>query len=147
MLVNWCELTVTQEETGAFVYRNAFVTDFDVLETTVESIAQDGRSRWKIENENNNVLKTKGYHLEHNFGHGHQFLASFFLSLNLLAFLFHTVLHLVDIRYKLLRQILRKRKLFFHDINALLRYIVFNNWDHLLDFMITGLEIEIPSSA
>ncbi|MEI7511825.1 MAG: ISNCY family transposase [Candidatus Peregrinibacteria bacterium] len=147
MLVNWCELTITDEETGAFVYRNAFVTDFDVLETTVEAIARDGRSRWKIENENNNVLKTKGYHLEHNFGHGSQFLASFFLSLNLLAFLFHTVLNLVDMRYKLLRQILRKRELFFHDINALLRYIVFNNWDHLLDFMITGLEIEIPSSA
>jgi hypothetical protein len=29
-----------------------------------------GRARWKVENENNNTLKTKGYHLEHNYGHG-----------------------------------------------------------------------------
>ena len=45
------------------------------------------RGRWKIENENNNVLKTKGSHLEHNFGHGKQYLSAFMLSLNLLAFL------------------------------------------------------------
>ena len=31
-----------------------------------------GRRRWKIENENNNTLKTKGYQFEHNFGHGKQ---------------------------------------------------------------------------
>ena len=39
---------------------------------------------------NSNVLKTKGDHLEHNFGHGKQYLSAFLLSLNLLAFLFHT---------------------------------------------------------
>ncbi len=45
-----------------------------------------------IENENNHVLKTKGYHIEHNFGHGKQSLSAFLLRLNLLALLFHTVL-------------------------------------------------------
>ena len=147
MLVNWCELSITHEQTGEVIYRNAFATDFVILETTVEAIVQDGRARWKVENENNNVLKTKGYHLEHNFGHGDSFLASFLLSLNLLAFLFHTVLHLVDLRYQLIRKELRKRQKFFNDINALLRYLVFDDWDHLLNFMIAGLEIEIPSSA
>jgi hypothetical protein len=29
-------------------------------------VVQAGRSRWKIENENNPTLKTKGYHFEHN---------------------------------------------------------------------------------
>jgi hypothetical protein len=41
-------------------------------------------------------LKTKGYHLEHNFGHGQEHLAACLLTLNLLAFLFHTVLHLTN---------------------------------------------------
>jgi hypothetical protein len=59
-------------------------------------VAQAGRGRWKIENENNNVLKTKGSHVEHNFGHGQQYLAAVMLSLNLLAFLFHTVLDLQE---------------------------------------------------
>ena len=34
--------------------------------------------------------------LEHNFGHGQQYLSAFMLSLNLLAFLFHTVLEWSD---------------------------------------------------
>ena len=49
-----------------------------------------GRARWKIENETFNVLKTNGYNLEHSFGHGKQTLASVLLTLNLLAFAFHT---------------------------------------------------------
>ncbi len=111
--VGWCEVTITREDSGVQLYKNAFVTDFEVQETTVEAIARDERARWKIENEKNNVLKTKGYHIEHNFGHGDQHLASLLLSLNLLAFLFHTVLDLVDEQYRAIRQKLGARRHFF----------------------------------
>jgi hypothetical protein len=40
------------------------------------------------------------------------------LSLNLLAFLFHTVLEWSDDKYALLRQVLARRQTFFHDIQA-----------------------------
>lgn len=140
--VNWCELTITREDTGEEIYKNAFCTDFVVLETTVEAIVRDGRARWKVENENNNVLKTKGYHLEHNFGHGEQHLASLLLSLNLLAFLFHTVLDLVDEKYRLIRQELRTRRKFFQDMETLLRYFVFPSWEAVLLFMFKGLELD-----
>jgi hypothetical protein len=111
--VNWCEVTLTREDTGEQLYKNAFATDFEVTDTTVEAIVRDGRARWKVENENNNVLKTKGYHLEHNFGHGDHHLASLLLSLNLLAFLFHTVLDLVDEQYQAIRQTLGTRRRLF----------------------------------
>lgn len=140
--VNWCELTITREDTGEQLYKNAFITDFQVLETTVEAIALDGRTRWKVENENNNVLKTKGYHLEHNFGHGSQYLASLLLCLNLLAFLFHTVLELADEKYSLIRQALRSRRKFFQHIETLLCYIQFSSWDELFSFMYKGLELD-----
>ena len=140
--VNWCELTLTREDTGAQLYKNAWITDFAVSETTVEAIVRDGRSRWKVENENNNVLKTKGYHLEHNFGHGSQYLASLLLSLNLLAFLFHTVLDLVDEKYRLIRQALRTRRKFFQHIDTLLCYFQFATWDELFSFMYQGLELD-----
>lgn len=140
--VNWCELSITREDTGEQLYKNAFITDFEVTETTVEAIVRDGRARWKVENENNNVLKTKGYHLEHNFGHGEQYLASLLLSLNLLAFLFHTVLDLVDEKYRLIRQALRTRQIFFQHIEALLCDIQFSNWDELIAFMYKGLELD-----
>ena len=105
-------------------------------------MAQAGRGRWKIENENNNVLKTKGYHVEHNFGHGKPYLSATMLSLNLLAFLFHTVLDWSDEQYALLRQVLARRQTFFEDIRALTRYMVFESWHHLMDFMMKGLQLE-----
>jgi hypothetical protein len=142
MTVNWCEVTVTREDTGEQLYKNAFVTDFEVADTSVEAIVRDGRARWKIENENNNVLKTKGYHIEHNFGHGDQHLASLLLSLNLLAFLFHTVLDLVDEQYRAIRQALGTRRRFFQDLEALLRYFQFSNWDEVMTFMFKGLELD-----
>ena len=141
--VNWCELIIIREDTGELIYKNAFVTDFEVTETTVEAITRDGRARWKIENENNNVLKTKGYHIEHNFGHGNQHLASLLLSLNLLAFLFHTILDLVDEQYRAIRQALGRRKTFFQDMDALLRYFIFEDWDDVFSFMFKGLELDV----
>ena len=142
MEVNWCELTITREDTGEQLYKNAFITDFEVTHTTVEALVRDGRTRWKVENENNNVLKTKGYHIEHNFGHGGQHLASILLSLNLLAFLLHTILDLVNEQYRAIRQALGRRRTFFQDLEALLRYFFFDTWDDVFLFMFQGLELD-----
>ena len=78
---------------------------------------------------------------EHNFGHGKQYLSATMLSLNLLAFLFHTVLQWSDEKYALLRHVLVRRQT-FDDIRALTRYMVFESWHHVMDFMIRGLELE-----
>ena len=138
--VNWCELTITDPD-GQVVYRNAWVTDFPITENNVEALAASGRARWKIENENNNTLKTKGYHLEHNFGHGKKHLSSLLAAMNILAFLFHTVLELTDGHYRLIRATLPTRKTFFDDVRALTRYFCFPSWDALMRFMMRGLEI------
>jgi hypothetical protein len=142
--VNWCEFTIQREATGKTTFRNAWATQHEISRTTVKDVVRAGRTRWKAENENNNVLKTKGYPFEHNFGHGEQHLATFLLTLNLLAFLFHTVLDLVDAKYKLLRTKLRVRKTFFDDLRALTRYMYFESWEHLMDFMIAKLELPPP---
>ena len=145
LLVNWCEVTVTKGRDGEVLYHNAFATNHLVTDKTVVPIVNLlGRTHWKIENENNNVLKNRGYHLEHNFGHGKQHLSSFLLTLNLLSFLFHTVLELVDEKYQLLREELSARRTFFNDIRALLRYLLFESWEHLLDFMLEQLEVVVP---
>lgn len=142
--VNWCELTITRQDTGEQLYHNAFVTNYWINEDNVEAIVAAARSRWKTENSSNNVLKNQGYHLEHNFGHGQQYLSASLLTLNLLAFFFHTILHLVDERYQLLRKHLGARRTFFNDIRSLTRYLCFDSWDHLLTFMLTQLELDIP---
>jgi hypothetical protein len=142
LMVTWCEVTITHAKTGKQLYYNTFVTNHSLTPETVVSVTDAGRARWKVENENNNVLKTRGYHLEHNFGHGQQHLASFLLTLNLLAFLFHTVLELLDANYRLLRETLGPRRTFFNDIKTLTRYLYFDSWSHLLTFMIQQLELD-----
>jgi hypothetical protein len=144
--VNWCELTVSRPD-GKVVYKNSFATNYLISDDTVAEIVLSGRTRWKVENENNNTLKTKGYNLEHNFGHGKQYLASFLATLNILSLLFHTLLERLDEKYQLLRSHLPTRKTFFDDLRALTRYLYFESWDHLLTFMIEGLELEIPPNS
>lgn len=145
-VVNWCELTITNTQ-GTRLYQNAFVTQEKITQKPVASIVAAGRTRWKVENENNNTLKTKGYHLEHNFGHGKQHLASLLATFNILAFLLHTLLDLLDTKYRLVRQTLVSRKTFFDDLRALTRYLCFASWAHLLDFMLHGLEVTLPPNS
>jgi hypothetical protein len=143
LLVNWFELTITQEKTGALLFRNAWITNHGLAAQTVAALAQVGRTRWKIENEAINVLKNHGYHLEHNFGHGQQHLATVLFALNLLAFLTHTAQHLVNDAYRLLRETLAVRRTFFHDLKALTRYMLFESWEALFAFMLDGLELSL----
>jgi len=142
-LLTGLKLSITNEE-GAVIFRNSFVSNHTITRENVVAFIQAGRSRWKIENENNNTLKTKGYHFEHNFGHGNENLSEILLSLNLFSFLFHTVLEIFDNKYCLIRETLPRRKDFFNDIRALTRYICFDNWNQLLGFMIRGLELPDP---
>jgi hypothetical protein len=59
-LVNWFELIITGEKTGKVICQNGFITNHAVSADNVAPLAEIGRTRWKIENENNNTLKTKG---------------------------------------------------------------------------------------
>lgn len=138
--VNWLEVRVTDGE-GGELYRNALVTDWEVGEKNVAGLVAASRARWKVENENNNVLKTKGYHLEHNFGHGKEHLSSLLATMNLLAFGLHTLLEIGDGDYRLLRAKIGARRRFFEHVRALTIYMDFDSWSHLMDFMMRGLEI------
>jgi hypothetical protein len=146
LTVNWCELTTTDAD-GKVLYRNAFASNHTIDAHNVEAIVQAGRTRWKVENENNNTLKTKGYHLTHNFGHGRQHLSATLATLNLLAFLFHTVLERMDSKYQLIRAKLPSRKMFYQHIQALTCYLCFDSFDALLDFMMQGWNLTPPDTG
>lgn len=141
LLVNWCEVTVINEKNQEIIYQNNWITNHEITENNVENIVKAGRSRWKIENESNNVLKNHGDNLEHNFGHGQNKLCEFLLSLNLLAFLFHTVLDLVNSTYQKIRELLVTRTTFFNDIRTLLKFFWFKDWT---DFFLFILRENVP---
>jgi hypothetical protein len=147
LYVNWCEVTISDAATGQQLYHNTWATDHALDDQSVRPFVIAARTRWKSENENNNVLKNYGYHLEHNFGHGEQYLAMVLVMLNLLAFLFHTVLDLCDEQYRRVRAELATRQTFFNDLQALTRYLYFDNWQVLISFMFTRLELDKPTPS
>jgi len=141
LYVNWCELTI-RDTTGKELYHNSFATNRELTQASVHDIVVAGRARWKVENEGYNVLKNRGYYLEHNYGHGQQYLAAVIVMLILLAFLCHTALQLCNHTYQRLRAALGTRRTFFDDLRALTRYLFFESWEHLIAFMVKGLELQ-----
>ena len=141
--VDWCELTTT-DEAGKTLYRNSFASSLPVSADNVREIVAAGRTRWKIENENNNTLKTKGYRFEHNFGHGQQHLSATLASMIMLAYLLHTLLDWLDERFARLRELVACRSQLFADIRALSSYLHFPSWEAIIEFMIQGLQPRPP---
>jgi hypothetical protein len=149
--VNFLEVTVTDRATGGKLYHNAWITNHPIQRVTIEeakerlaTLVDCGRARWKIENENNNTLKTQGYHLEHNFGHGEKHLATLFATMNILAFLFHTMLEFMDEKYQWLRKAFGARKRLFEAIRILLIYHPYKSFSSFMTFMIEGLQKPVP---
>ena len=69
------------------------------------------------------------------------------IMLNLLAFLFHTTLDLCDEECRRVRTELVARQTFFHDVQALTRYLYFDSWQALINFMFTRLELDTDSPS
>jgi hypothetical protein len=59
--VNWCELVITHETTGEILYQNAFITNIAITTENVAAVVEAGRTRWKIENENNDLRALTRY--------------------------------------------------------------------------------------
>jgi hypothetical protein len=129
--VNWFSIE-TFNAKGKRTYYNSFVTDLAVTADTVAELAACGRARWKIENETFNVLKTNGYNLEHNFGHGKKTLASVLVTLNLLAFAFHTAAYLGVLAWRTAVIARGPTYRFFEHLRTITVYLVFQDWPHLL---------------
>jgi len=132
LLVNWIGFEILDAK-GKRKYSMAWVTSLPVTEDNVAEIVACGRARWKIENESFNVMKNHGYELEHNFGHGRDFLAMTLAALNLLAFAWHTVLELLEPPWRAAREAAAKRTSFFAHILTLTAYVVFPSWPVLLE--------------
>jgi hypothetical protein len=131
LIVNWFSIEILNGK-GKRTYYNSFVTDLPVTAATVAELAACGRARWKIENETFNVLKTNGYNLEHNFGHGKETLASVLVILNLLAFAFHTTARLAVLAWRDAVIARGATYRFFEHLRTVTAYVVFETWDHLL---------------
>jgi len=134
-LVNYISFEIRAEGASKTNYCNSWITDKAATDTNVVYLAECGRARWKIENEHHNVLKNRGYNLEHNFGHGSRHAADTFFLLNLLALQFHTILEYCDLEYQLTYAIFPVRVAFFEALRVLIRRRYFASWAKFLQYV------------
>jgi hypothetical protein len=121
---------------GKPTYRNSWVTDITIDKNNIVMLVKAGRARWKIENETFNTLKNQGYHLEHNFGHGHKNLSMIFFMINLVAFYVHQILDLTDPLYQKVRYTkFTSRKEFWNQLRCTIRILIFPHWQSLMQFI------------
>ena len=136
LLVNYLSLSIWNEKKNKQTYFNTWITNIPITSNNVAHLASCGRSRWKIENEHNNVLKNHGYNLEHNFGHGKIHASEMYCLLNLLAFQMHSLLDISDEDYQKARAYSGRRDEFFNELRFLMRRNHFDSWQHfILNFL------------
>jgi len=134
-LVNYFSFEIQVEGAKKPGYFNSWVTNKAITDMNVAHLAECGRARWKIENEHNNVLKNRGYNLEHNFGHGNNHAADILFLLNLLALQFHTILEYCDKEYQTTYSIFPVRVAFFEALRVLIRRRYFASWNEFLQYV------------
>lgn len=133
--VNYIDHEIYNIEKKKVTYHNSWITDKTVNADNVVSLVKCARARWKIENEHNNVLKNRGYNLDHNFGHGEKHASDVYCILNLLAFQIHGIMMLLDDTYKRARERFRRRDEFFAALRFCLSRFPFDSLNQLLEFV------------
>jgi len=129
-----------------------WITDMTLSRDNVFRVMRAGRSRWKIENETFNTLKNLGYHFEHNYGHGKQYLATVFTTLMLLAFLLDQVQELCCCVFQAARDRFRSRTAFWEKLRSSVTEHFIENWQILYNAIIYGhkggaLEPDYPDTS
>jgi len=125
------------------VYKNSWVTDFEITPENIKELVRGGRCRWKIENECFNTLKNQGYNIEHNYGHGAANLCFNFFLLTLLAFYFHQIFEMTCYLYQSCREKFGSKRHMWETLRAYIKIIVFETWEHLLDFALTPRKYQV----
>lgn len=100
ILVNYVEYEQVDTRTGKVLYRGKWITSLPLRDSLMKEFIKTARARWKIENETFNILKKHGYQLEHNYGHGKQFLSSVLALVMFLAFLVDQLTSLLDATFQ-----------------------------------------------
>ena len=119
----------------------SWVTSFPVDRENAYLLMKGGRARWKIENETFNTLKNQGYHFEHNFGHGYQWLSTVFSHLMMLAFLIDQIQQLCCPIFQKALKISKRRIRLWQEIRGLFRHFYVESWEALFQSIISPPDV------
>jgi hypothetical protein len=139
LLVNFIEYW---EIKGDQVQHFCWITDLTITTANVFELMRGGRARWKIENETFNTLKNQGYHFEHNYGHGQQFLSVNLASLMLLAFLMDQAQQLASTLFQAVLKKEGSRKQLWEHMRALFYTLPFSSLEEIFRALLYGYRVE-----
>ncbi len=110
----------------------SWITNLGIRRDNAEALMRAARARWKIENETFNTLKNQGYHFEHNYGHGQQFLCSTLAGLMLLAFLIDQIQEHACRLFQQARERYQSRRYLWEKFRALFLMAYVPSWEALM---------------
>src|SRR5919202_4089682 len=119
-------------------------TDLRVSSRNVYHLMRGGRARWKIENETFNTLKNKGYHFEHNYGHGIKNLSVVFATVMMLAFLVDQTQQLCCALFQAVWAKLGSKRLLWERMRALFYDYRLDSMRALFEALFYGFEKSRP---
>jgi hypothetical protein len=132
---------------GSIRKRFSWVTDLNITSENARHLVRGGRSRWKIENETFNTLKSQGYHFEHNFGHGEQNLSTVFAMLMMLAFLLDQTQELCCPLFRAVHKKLVSRRSLWDHLRSHFRHCRLDSMEQLHQAILYDLAKELPIPA
>ena len=129
-----------KDGTKRVTYHNTWITDLSVNEENAYWFMRGARARWRIENEVFNTLKNQGYHAEHNYGLGKQFLIFVFALLMMLAFLVDQIQQLCCPLFRAALERTRTKKLLWERMRALFQCFHLDSMATVYRAIIYGIE-------
>jgi hypothetical protein len=141
LFVNYLEYQELKE--AQTIYHCSWITAIKLTPNNVFQVMRAGRARWKIENETFNTMKTQEYHLEHNYGHGKQHLATVLAMLMMLHFLIERVQELACPLFQAARRTCSSRRQFWELLRAYWFLQVLPSWEALFKFILNRLKLEV----
>jgi hypothetical protein len=119
----------------------SWVTNIHITKTNIFMLMRGGRARWKIENETFNTLKNLGYNLEHNYGHGKQFLSTILCLLMLLAFFIDQIQGMTCSLFRAVKTQAGSFQSLWEELRVLFKYAVWSSWECLYRFILSRTHI------
>ena len=115
-----------------------WITDIPISRNNGFALMKGGRARWKVENETFNTLKNQGYHFEHTYGHGHQYLATNFSLLMMLAFLVDQIQALCCPLFQQAHQSQHSKIGLWEKLRNFFRFFYIETWEQFFLAIIKG---------
>ncbi len=113
----------------------SWVTNIHINQHNVFALMKGGRARWKIENETFNTLKNLGYNLEHNYGHGKQFLSTILCLLMLLAFFVDQIQGMTCSLFQAVKKQAGSFQALWEKLRVLFEFVEWSSWESLYRFI------------